>query len=229
MTDCCEHQSMEVQNEMHKFDKFCDTKSNNAPADLTDLIAQLHQVFESDSVNIEYVQKLMGMYASKRKDWKKFAKFDPHRYTRNLVDEGNGKFNLMILCWNESQGSSIHSHANSHCFLKVIEGSVQEEMYDWPSDTDSECEMTPRAINQYKLNQVAYINDDIGLHRVENLSHCDKAVSLHLYSPPYDEAESFDPKTGNCHKAKVTFWSKYGKRTPYGRTGTDDSVVPEND
>ena len=26
------------------------------------------------------------------------------RYTRNLVDEGNGKFNLMILCWGENHG-----------------------------------------------------------------------------------------------------------------------------
>lgn len=26
------------------------------------------------------------------------------RYTRNLVDEGNGKFNLMILCWGEGHG-----------------------------------------------------------------------------------------------------------------------------
>ena len=26
------------------------------------------------------------------------------RYTRNLVDEGNGKFNVIILCWGEGQG-----------------------------------------------------------------------------------------------------------------------------
>ena len=60
-----------------------------------------------------------------------------------------------------------------------------------------------------------YYSDDIGLHRVENRSHCDKAVSLHLYSPPYDEACSFDPKTGKSLIAKVTFWSKFGQRTPY--------------
>ncbi len=25
-------------------------------------------------------------------------------YTRNLVDDGNGKFNVMVLCWNGGQG-----------------------------------------------------------------------------------------------------------------------------
>ena len=27
-----------------------------------------------------------------------------HRYTRNLVEEGNDLFNLIVLCWGEGQG-----------------------------------------------------------------------------------------------------------------------------
>lgn len=57
--------------------------------------------------------------------------------------------------------------------------------------------------------------DDIGLHRVENPSHTDKAVTLHLYSPPFDECYCFDQRTGKKLTAKVTFWSKFGKRTPF--------------
>jgi len=37
-------------------------------------------------------------------DWKKYANFDPYKYTRNLVDDGNGKFNLLVLAWGEGQG-----------------------------------------------------------------------------------------------------------------------------
>lgn len=48
------------------------------------------------------------------------------RYTRNLVDEGNGKFNLIILCWGEGHGSAIHDHANSHCVMKVLQGEICE-------------------------------------------------------------------------------------------------------
>ena len=59
--------------------KFHDTKLIVAPKTLSDLISQLHDVFAEDAVNIEYVQKLMESYVSNRKDWKKFAKFDPHR------------------------------------------------------------------------------------------------------------------------------------------------------
>ncbi|KAI8785487.1 cysteine dioxygenase type 1 [Biomphalaria glabrata] len=195
-------------------DKYSDPSTIEPPASLHELITRLHEVFESDDISVEYVQKLMTSYKSNRKEWKKYAKFDQFRYTRNLVDAGNGKFNLMILCWNEGQGSSIHSHANSHCFLKVIDGKVKEELFEWP---DSEGTMKKCAENEYDKDQCAYINDSLGLHRVENVSHINKAVTLHLYSPPFDVCQCFDERTGKAVTSKVTFWSKYGRRTPFGR------------
>ncbi|XP_059140552.1 cysteine dioxygenase type 1-like [Physella acuta] len=218
--------------------KFSDPSNIVPPANLHELVNQLHAIFDSDDVNVEYVQKLMTSYKSNRKEWRRYAKFDPHRYTRNLVDAGNGKFNLMILCWNEAQGSSIHSHANSHCFLKVLDGSVTEELYEWPTNQEendnsiegNESGMKKWAENQYSVGQCAYINDNIGLHRVENCSHTDKAVTLHLYSPPFDECQCFDQRTGRATVSKVTFWSKYGRRTPFGRNPeqTPGCCVVEN-
>lgn len=40
----------------------------------------------------------------------------------------------MILCWNEGQSSAIHDHADSHCFLKVLKGSLMEVKYKIPSE-----------------------------------------------------------------------------------------------
>lgn len=79
------------------------------------------------------------------------------RYTRNLVAEGNGKFNLMILCWNESQGSSIHDHTSAHCFVKVLQGSLTETMFAWPSESLEEHQLTETAVNHYPTDGVTYI------------------------------------------------------------------------
>lgn len=46
---------------------------------LSELIAELHKVFESDRVNIEYVNHLLLSYKSNPSEWKKFAKFDRYR------------------------------------------------------------------------------------------------------------------------------------------------------
>lgn len=91
------------------------------------------------------------------------------RYTRNLVDDGNGKFNLLILCWGEGHGSPIHDHADSHCFMKILEGSLSEVRFTWPKSDAAAYKQTINSSNECKnlkeisrgelhLNEVAYIN-----------------------------------------------------------------------
>lgn len=188
---------------------------------LTELIDELRRVFADDHVDVDYVRALMRSYKSNPADWKRFAVFDRHKYTRNLVDEGNGKYNLLLLCWNESQGSSVHDHADAHCFMKMLHGELNETQFAWPSDVndvneeqdpkdgDSLVEIGTTVIEE---NDVAYINDSIGLHRVENRSHTETAISLHLYCPPFDNCHMFDQRTGKRTKCTVTFWTKYGNR-----------------
>ena len=49
------------------------------PETLDDLIKVLHQIFESDNVNVEEVQNIMEAYDSNPQDWMKFAKSDQFR------------------------------------------------------------------------------------------------------------------------------------------------------
>ncbi|KAL7735620.1 hypothetical protein ACLKA6_002510 [Drosophila palustris] len=196
---------------------------------LPDLISALHREFETNYVNIEMVNHLMLSYKSNPKEWRKYAKFDRYTYTRNLVDAGNGKFNLLILCWGEGHSSSVHDHADSHCFMKMLKGDLREKRYQYPNRPANiervqqqqedhqhgeidDSQLVEIGETPIALNDVAYINDNLGLHRVENPSHADTSVSLHLYCPPFDACTVFQD---NCKKttSKVTFWSKYGVRT----------------
>jgi hypothetical protein len=83
------------------------------PKDLDDLVRLLHielgvNGLDSKEVDVARVQKLMTNYTSNKEDWAKYAMFDKGRYTRNLVDDGNGKFNLMILAWPETIGRYVN-------------------------------------------------------------------------------------------------------------------------
>ncbi|XP_050359251.1 cysteine dioxygenase 1 [Nymphalis io] len=237
---------------------------------LENLVSELHRVFSQDHVNIQEVQKLMSGYKSNPKHWRKYSKFDRFRYTRNLVDAGNGAFNIMILCWGPGHASAIHDHADSHCFMKLLSGNLEEVRYDWPKNIEPEvikrikkrqsrrccsesddinekltqlditCDETcpnyrqsdcqdkqngdlengdydPKSMEEIgrtrlEVDDVCYINDALGLHRMENPSHVDGAVSLHLYCPPFDSCRVFDSRTGKATNVKVTFWSMYGKK-----------------
>ena len=47
---------------------------------LNDLVQELRTVFQSDSVDVDYLRALLAAYKSNPKDWKQYAVFDPYRY-----------------------------------------------------------------------------------------------------------------------------------------------------
>jgi cysteine dioxygenase len=138
----------------------------------------------------------------------------------------------MVLCWNEQKASPIHDHAGAHCIMviykfsyiekKVLQGELTETQYHWPneqqSESESDCDQNvPRLIKMkvklettLKRNEVTYMHDNIGLHRIANKT--DKpAVSLHLYTPSYEYCKTFDEESGKQYgSGKCIFYSKRG-------------------
>ncbi|KAI9485611.1 MAG: RmlC-like cupin domain-containing protein [Benjaminiella poitrasii] len=210
---------------------------------LTDLIDSIHTLLgdeglDSERIDSQKIIQLMERYSSNASDWSKYTLFDSTRaYTRNLIDDGNGKFNLMILAWSEGQQSPIHDHPNSHCIMKILDGELQETLFDWPSSVEP-CDETVVDITQdlnnnktttikcnnqqplvvarntiYQPNQVTYVHDKIGLHRISNPSKERGAVSLHLYTPPYKMCKTFEEKTGRARSSGIcSFYSIGGNR-----------------
>ena len=192
---------------------------------LSDILGPSSGIDSSD-VNPTDLIKAMQQYQSNPSEWSSYAFADPSRnYTRNLVDEGNGKSNLLIIVWNPDRGSPIHDHANAHCVMKILKGSLKETIYTLPTLADSMSKppqpsgttTPPQVLKEtvYSENQVTYISDDIGLHRIANASDTDLAVSLHLYTPPHAAHFGFnlyDEETGKAsHIKQAAFFSDRGK------------------
>ncbi|KAL1297081.1 hypothetical protein AAFC00_004666 [Neodothiora populina] len=158
---------------------------------------------DSANVDPEHIKALMAKYTSNPKEWEQYSRADTSRnYTRTLVDNVNGKANLILIVWNPQKGSLIHDHANAHCIMKILQGNLVETMYHMPESKDTS--KGPLSIKQqttYTPNEVAYISDKIGLHRVFNPDADKFAMSLHLYTPPNAAEYGFnvyDERTGKC-------------------------------
>ncbi|KAL7899474.1 RmlC-like cupin domain-containing protein [Trichoderma sp. SZMC 28014] len=169
----------------------------------------------SDDVDVDSLMEMMRAYDSGDMQWSKYAFGDASRgYTRNLVDEGNGKSNLLVLVWSPGKGSPIHDHGNAHCLMKILRGDLTETRYAFPNDDEPERQMNVISEKTYRENQVTYMADDLGLHRVSNRGS-DFAVSLHLYTPPNVAKKGchiFDEKTGRrSHVPGCTYFSAYGR------------------
>lgn len=63
---------------------------------------------------------LLRNYTSDAGDWSAFAHANSNKhYTRNLVCEVPGLFNLLMLVWTPGKKSPVHDHADSHCLMKA--------------------------------------------------------------------------------------------------------------
>ena len=182
---------------------------------------------DSEGIDVKSIMSAMREYDPGfcQDQWRRYALADPSRsYTRNGVDECNEKANLLILVWNPRKGSMIHDHANAHCVMKILQGSLVETLYEWPEQDEEETgdlsghreESTMKIKKETTLNtgDVAYMSDTLGLHRMSNPSSDQLAISLHLYTPPHAAKFGcmiFEEQSGRRHHVKMsTLYSDHG-------------------
>lgn len=134
---------------------------------------------------------------------------------RNLIDDGNGQYNLLLLCWGPGQSSPVHDHSDCHCIVKVMQNEILETRYKFPAKRHGipqRLEQTSETMLQE--NQAVYVNDQMGIHKVANPYPADSGincVSLHLYSPPIKFCHTFEGN-GKSRMGKCGTYSVGGKR-----------------
>lgn len=151
-----------------------------------DLQREITNLLESNNPSpLSKLRSLLEGYSSDSAHWSLFAHAEPTKqYTRNLVCEVPGVFNLLLLVWTPGKASPVHDHADSHCLMKILKGDLRERRYAIPSKPGHEGPLVKISDLNYGFNQVAYMADQLGVHDISNPSQTEYAVSLHLYFPP---------------------------------------------
>jgi len=133
-------------------------------------------------------------------------------YTKNLVAQFGEECNVIVMCWGPGQSSQFHAHEGSRCFVKVLSGCLLEQQVPYPNEGATDCALGER--RRLNTDQVCYIDDSIGAHKVSNVSTVMPAVSLHIYMPAYTSCRLFEPEAtdkSTClsiersHTVNVTF------------------------
>lgn len=122
--------------------------------------------------------------------------------------------NMLTTDQNPGRGSPIHDHANAHCIMKMLKGTLRETLYLMP-DQSNNTKPRPFKETTYARDEVTYISDKIGLHKIENASQTEPAISLHLYTPPHAHNYGFnlfDEASGKkMHIQGAPLFSKHGQ------------------
>jgi|TARA_B110001454_G_scaffold132786_1_gene123607 cysteine dioxygenase len=118
--------------------------------------------------------------------FEKYANWSKDCYTRNCIADTE-KFELILICWCAGHQTSIHDHGGEECWVKVVEGEFKETIYK--QDEVGALKLTKTKFS--KKNDVTYMKDFMGFHRLENSAN-KRSMSLHLYAKPIRSCNVFN-------------------------------------
>ena len=141
-----------------------------------------------------------------------YTYFSAEHYTRNLIYR-SPLFELLAICWEIGQKSAIHNHRDQRCWMAMAYGKVQVHNFKLIRKDASTgyCELAPSTHFLIDTNSPQEVDPREPIHQVLNLaSFGSRAVTLHVYSRPYDSCEIYDLKGNLYQDVKLANTTEYG-------------------
>jgi len=142
-----------------------------------------------------------------------YLTWDRQHYTRNLVDK-TPFYELIAICWEVCQGSSVHNHQDQNCWMAVPIGELLVENFHLVSqDLDAgTCKLETADTVEMNPSHPCAVNPSDPVHRVYNPAQFNqRAVSLHVYSRPFDSCIVYSPEQQTCGEIKLHYTTEFGK------------------
>ncbi|REJ78258.1 MAG: hypothetical protein DWQ47_02000 [Acidobacteria bacterium] len=134
-------------------------------------------------------------------------------YTRNLVYKDE-RFELMAICWNRGQVSRVHNHADQMCWMMAVEGKLRGQNFavDQIDESKGYCKLVETDTFDLSDCLSAKVELEEPIHQILNLPEFDeKAVSVHIYSKPFDTCLSYCTDTDTFKEVPLYYTSVDGK------------------
>ena len=161
--------------------------------------------------DIDPVTNLFRRLVFNQNETSQYSHVDPLKnYTRNLVATDNETFTLLLLCWNPLKQSPIHDHPCDGCWMRVLQGSINEKRYIRDSHSDA---LACTQDSTFMEGDETFISDNLGYHKIGNEGE-EIALSLHLYSPPFGECRVWRDETSSSKSSMsgmCDYFSEYGE------------------
>ncbi len=142
-----------------------------------------------------------------------YLSWDKQHYTRNLIDK-TPWYELVAICWEIGQSSSIHNHREQNCWMAVPLGRLLVENFRVVSQNvdEGKCQLDTAETVEMNPRQPCAVDPLEPVHRVYNPREFDqRAVSLHVYSRPFDTCVVYSQEQGTCGVIKLHYQTEYGK------------------
>jgi cysteine dioxygenase len=180
---------------------------------IEDFVSELHRFPEKSFGETGEILVFLEKTSVAPETLTSFLAWDRQHYTRNLIDKTR-LYELIAICWEVGQASSVHNHRGQNCWMSVPIGRLEVENFHLISqDVDhGRCQLTPTDVVEMNLTHPCAVNPADPVHRVVNSKKfAERAVSLHIYSRPFDSCVVYSPEQGTCGVIKLHYTTVFGK------------------
>jgi cysteine dioxygenase len=176
------------------------------------LVEKLEALPESAFSDIERVRDILRTNPVDPESLAPYLFWNCQHYTRNLIDKTQ-TFELMAICWDIGQVSAIHNHRDQNCWMAAPIGKLMVQNYRVISkDLDNHCcKIEPTDLVEINPADPCAVDPREPVHSVFNPREWNqRAVSLHVYSRPFDSCEVYSAEKGTCGDIELHYTSVNG-------------------
>ena len=185
------------------------------PVSIDGFVSELRKFPESSFQRTDHILHLLETVPVVPESLRPYLAWDRQHYTRNLIDK-TPLYELIAICWEVGQVSSVHNHWDQNCWMAVPIGRLLVENYRvvFQKLEEGTCQLQPSNTVEMNPSHPCAVDPAEPVHRVCNPREFDqRAVSLHVYSRPFDNCVVYSPEQGSCGKIQLHYTTEYGKRT----------------
>jgi cysteine dioxygenase len=138
--------------------------------------------------------------------------FSPEHYTRNLIQR-TPLYELIAICWDVGQKSPIHNHRDQKCWMAMAYGKVEVHNFRLVKKDPSAhfCELESSSHFLIEAGKPQEVDPEEPIHQVVNPSSFkSRAVTLHVYSLPFDTCEVYDLKAKRYEDVNLSNTTEFG-------------------
>jgi cysteine dioxygenase len=183
------------------------------PVSIQTLVEGLRQFPESAFGPTEPLRRFLENMPVDADSLAPYLNWDRQHYTRNLIDR-TPLYELMAICWEVGQASSVHNHRDQNCWMAVPVGRLLVENFHLVHQDlqQGRCRLEPLNTVEMNIFHPCAVDPADPVHRVVNPREFDqRAVSLHVYSRPFDTCVVYSPEQGTCGEIQLHFNTRFGK------------------
>src|SRR5438552_434763 len=190
------------------------TQASTKQFSIQDFVAELRKFPQSAFDHTDQIIHFLEKTQIAPDTLTQYLTWDRQHYTRNLIDK-TPLYELVAICWEVGQASSVHNHRDQNCWMAVPIGKLLVQNYRVVSQSldQGTCQLAPADTVEMNPTQPCAVDPLEPVHRVFNPREFNqRAVSLHVYSRPFDTCVVYSPDQGTCGEIKLHYTTEYGKK-----------------